>query len=59
MVKNLPANAGGTGLIAGPGRFHMLWGNEPKCYNYWGPCALEPVFHERSHHNENPAHCNY
>lgn len=22
--KNLPANAGDTGLISGPGRFHML-----------------------------------
>ena len=23
VVKNLPANAGDTGLIPGPGRFHM------------------------------------
>ena len=28
MVKNLPANAGDTGLIPGPGRSHMLQGNE-------------------------------
>ena len=27
MVKNLPANAGDTGLISGPGRSHMPWGN--------------------------------
>ena len=24
MIKNLSANAGDTGLIPGPGRFHML-----------------------------------
>ena len=27
MVKNLPANAGDTGSIPGPGRFHMPRGN--------------------------------
>ena len=27
VVKNPPANAGDTGLIPGPGRFHMPWGN--------------------------------
>ena len=25
VVKNLPANAGDTGSIRGPGRSHMLW----------------------------------
>ena len=25
VVKNLPANAGDTGLIPDPGWFHMLW----------------------------------
>ena len=25
--KNLPINAEDTGLIPGPGRFHMLWNN--------------------------------
>jgi hypothetical protein len=25
--KNLPANAGDTVLIPGPGRFHMPWSN--------------------------------
>ena len=25
VVKNPPANAGNTGSIPGPGRFHMLW----------------------------------
>ena len=27
VVENLPANAGDTGLISGPGRSHMLWSN--------------------------------
>ena len=27
VVKNPPANAGDTGLIPGPGRFHKLWSN--------------------------------
>ena len=26
-VKNPPANAGVTGLISGPGKFHVLRGN--------------------------------
>ena len=27
VVKNLPANAGDTGSIPGPGRSHMPWSN--------------------------------
>ena len=27
VVKNLPANAGNTGLSPGPGRSHMPWSN--------------------------------
>jgi len=27
VVKNSPDNSGDTGLIAGPGRFHMPWSN--------------------------------
>ena len=27
VVTNPPANAGDTGSIPGPGRFHMLWSN--------------------------------
>ena len=27
VVKNLPANAGDTGSIPVPGRFHKPWGN--------------------------------
>ena len=27
VVKNLPASAGNTGSIPGPGRSHTQWGN--------------------------------
>ena len=45
VVKNLPANVGDVDLIPGPGRFHMLWGNEahtpylpkPTCSRAYGP----------------------
>ena len=30
MVKNLPANAGDTGSIPGPGRSRMLWSNKAR-----------------------------
>ena len=42
MVKNLPANAGDTGLIPGVGRSHMLLGNKPVHHNYK---ALVPRAH--------------
>ena len=29
VVKNLPTKAGDTGLIPGPGGFHMRWINKP------------------------------
>ena len=29
--RNLPASARGTGLIPGPGRFHIPWSNEAPC----------------------------
>ena len=32
---------------------------EPSSRNYWSPCTLEPMFHnKRSHCNEKPVHCN-
>ena len=39
VVKNPPANAGDTGSIPGPGRFHMPWSDKQS------PCATttEPV----------------
>ena len=73
VVKNSPANAGDTGLIAGSGRFHMLranWLTKPVSHNYWAcawspgataaePERLEPVPHNRrSHRNEKPTHRN-
>ena len=51
VVKNLPANAGDTGSIPGPGRSHMHGATKSVC--------LEPVLHsKRSYHKEKPAHCN-
>ena len=30
------------------------------CWNYWIPCTLEPVLHnKRGHHNEKPVHHNW
>ena len=40
VVENLPANAGETGSIPGPGRSHMLQG-KPVRHNYLA-CAPEP-----------------
>ena len=34
VVKNLPANAGDTGSIPGPGKSHMLWGNLSLCRDW-------------------------
>ena len=58
MAKTLPAKAGDTGVISGPGSFHMLQDDqacEPQllsacmCCNYWKP-HTEAV---RSHCYEN------
>ena len=59
VVKNTPASAGDMGLIPGPGRFHMLWGNEAHVPQLQIQYALEPVFcNKRSHHSEKPVYCN-
>ena len=73
MVESLPANAGYTGLIPGPGRSHMPQSNEahvPQLLSLRSrahepqpqilkPACLEPVLHnKRSHCNEKPAHSN-
>ena len=71
MVKNLPANAGDTGSIPGPGRSHMSRSNkacapqllslcsracEPQLLK---PACLEPMLrNKRSHRNEKPEHSN-
>ena len=59
MVKNLPVNAGDTGSIPGPGRFHMPQSNMSMGHKYWSLRALEPVLHsKKSHHSEKPMHHN-
>ena len=45
VVKNLPANAGGTGLIPGPEDPISCEATKPVHHNYW-TCALEPVSHK-------------
>ena len=37
VVKNLPANAGDTSLIPGPGRFHMQQSQLSPCATTAGP----------------------
>ena len=55
MVNNLPANAGDTGSIPGPGRPHMLRGNEVHETQLLKPAHLEPVLcNKRSHRHEQP-----
>ena len=39
VVKNPPANAENTGLISGPGRFHMPQGNQAHAPQLLSPCA--------------------
>ena len=64
VVKNLPANAGDTGSIPGPGKSHMPQGNLSLCvcHNYWA-CALESMptreaTSMKTHLYEKPAHHN-
>ena len=59
MVKNLPANAGNTGLIPGPGRSHMAQGNEahaPQLLKSERPRAY--ALQQGRHRNEKPTHPN-
>ena len=39
VFKNLPANAGDTGLIPGQGRFHMAWGKWAPVLQLLSPCS--------------------
>ena len=43
MDRNLPANVGYTGLITGPGRFHVLWSNYASEPQLLSPRILELV----------------
>ena len=58
VVWNLPANAGDTGLIPDPGRFHLPQQSLPAAASSKA-CALEPVVQNmKIHCSEKPAHCN-
>ena len=48
VIENLPANAGGKGLI--PAKEDLIWcgATEPMYHNYRSPSALEPVLHKKS-----------
>ena len=48
------ANAGDTGWIPGPGRFHMPWGTQARGPQLLKPMCLEPVHHKRSHCMRSP-----
>ena len=58
MVKNLPSNAGDTGLIPG------IW-EDPTCqeatkpvgHNYWAHAPEPMLCNKKSHLNEKPTHC--
>ena len=60
VVKNPPANAGNTGLISGPGSFHMLWGDSQctstssLCSRAWELQLLEPALLEAVLPNQKP-----
>ena len=57
--KNLPANAGDRGSIAGLRRFHMLQGNQACVPQVLRLSTLESMLHnKRSHYNEKPEHWN-
>jgi len=63
--KNPPANVGDTGPIPGPGKFHMLLGNQARmpqlmslCAELLEPMCLEPVPDKRSHCNKKPVYHN-
>ena len=57
VAKNPSANAGDTGLIPGPGGFHMPRSNEARGSQLLSPRALEPVLcDKRSRYSEKPKH---
>ena len=59
MVKDPHANAGDTGSIPGPGRFHMLRGDKTHAPHLLSLGALEPMLCYKSHDNEKPEHRNW
>ena len=65
-VKNPPAYEGDMGLIPGPGRFYVLWGNWAQVPQLLSPSAAtteanmpwSPCSAMRSHHNRKPENHN-
>ena len=57
MVKNLPANAGDTGSIPGPGRFHMPRRNETCVPQLLSPRAHALQQEKPVHHNKRKPVC--
>ena len=56
VVKNLPANAGGMGLIPSRGRFHILQSNQACTPQLLSLHALELVLcSKRNHCSEKPS----
>ena len=56
VVENPPANVGNTGLIPGPGRFHMQQGNDTHKPQLPKPSHLEPLLcNKRRHCSEKPS----
>ena len=67
--KNLPVNAGDTGLIPDPARSHLPQSTQSVCHSYWA-CPVGPggrnhwslhapesvLCSKRSHRNEKPVH---
>ena len=59
VVKHPPAKAGDMGSVLALGRFHMPRAIKAHEQQVLGPCALEPVLHnKRSHHNDEPVQLN-
>lgn len=68
VTKNPSANAEDTGVIPGPGGFHMPRSNEARGSQLRSPRALEPVLYDKRSRLQReaqapqgriaPAHCN-
>ena len=55
----LPASAGDTRPIPGPGRFHMPWATKSMRHDYQSLCTLKPMLCNGSHYNEKSMHHNW
>ena len=56
-VKDLPANAGDTDLIIGPGRSHMPRDSEACAPQLLKLASLEPLLCNKRSHNNKSVHC--